>query len=57
MRMFVTDKMFTDANGKVSTGFTNITGTASCTRKLVNDSQSKAHWDEILGPKPTLDLN
>ena len=31
VRIFVGGKMFTNASGKVSIGFTNITGTTACT--------------------------
>ena len=38
--------MFTNASGKVSIGFTNITGTTACLWKLVNDSQGWDPWPE-----------
>ena len=54
--MFVRGEMFTDATGKVSVGFTIITGTTASTWKLINSLWLKIRRDRILGPKPTLDF-
>ena len=57
VRMFVRGKMFTNASSKVSIGFTNITGTTACTRKLVNDSHRKLAGMGSLAPNQLLILN